>query len=189
MKAYARELPSISIDTTKIPCFYYHTLVLGSGCASLSTAVRLKRAGLDDFCVITDNIYGGTSRNTGSDKQTYYKLSDSTRNPDTPYRMAEALTAGGAMHGDIALIEAVCSENGFYNLVGMGVPFPFNHWGGYTGYKTDHDPLQRGVSLGPYTSKMMTEFLERECRNLDIEILDHRDCIRLFSSGGGLQGR
>ena len=174
------KLKSVEIDSVKIPCTYCHTLVLGSGCASLSTAVRLKRAGLEDLCIVTDNIFGGTSRNTGSDKQTYYKLSDSTRDPDTPYRMAEALTAGGAMHGDIALIEAIGSENGFYNLVGMGVPFPYNPWGGFTGYKTDHDPLQRGVSLGPYTSKLMTEYLERECRTLGIGILDHHDVVKLI---------
>jgi succinate dehydrogenase/fumarate reductase flavoprotein subunit len=183
-----RNLPSVSIDSVEIPCSYRHTLVLGSGCASLSAAVRLKRAGLDDFCVVTDNIYGGTSRNTGSDKQTYYKLSDSTQDPDTPYRMAEALTAGGAMHGDVALIEAIGSVNGFYNLVGMGVPFPYNTWGGYTGYKTDHDPLQRGVSLGPYTSRLMTEYLERECRTLGIDILDHHDVVKLVTCGDRIAG-
>jgi succinate dehydrogenase/fumarate reductase flavoprotein subunit len=185
---YTRNIPPVTLGEREIPCFYYHTLVLGSGCASLSAAVRLKRAGLEDFCVITDNIYGGTSRNTGSDKQTYYKLSDASRDPDTPYRMAAALTAGGAMHGDIALAEAVGSQNGFYNLVGMGVPFPFNRWGGFTGYKTDHDPLQRGVSLGPYTSKMMTEYLERECRLQGIDILDHHDCVRLVTQGDRIAG-
>ena len=185
---YTRSLAPVSIDGREIPCFYYHTLVLGSGCASLSAAVRLKRAGLEDFCVLTDNIYGGTSRNTGSDKQTYYKLSDASPDPDTPYRMAAALTAGGAMHGDIALAEAVGSQNGFYNLVGMGVPFPYNRWGGFTGYKTDHDPLQRGVSLGPYTSKMMSEYLERECRLQGIDILDAHDCVRLVTEGDRIAG-
>ncbi len=183
-----RNLPPLKINGIDIPCSYRNTLIMGSGAASLSAAVRLKRTGMDDLCIITDDINGGTSRNTGSDKQTYYKLSDSTQDPDSPYRMAEALFQGGAMHGDIALAEALGAENGFYHLVGLGVPFPFNRWGGYTGYKTDHDPQNRGTSLGPYTSKVMVEYLEKECRNLLIPIIDHHDCIRLICTGNRIAG-
>ena len=111
----------LNIDDLEIPVISYHTLILGSGAASLAAAVRLKRTGIDDLCIVTDNMQGGTSRNTGSDKQTYYKLSDSTHEPDSPYKMAQALFQGGAVHGDIALSEAMGSENGFYNLVGLGV--------------------------------------------------------------------
>ncbi|MDC7221239.1 MAG: FAD-binding protein [Spirochaetales bacterium] len=160
---------------------YHHTIVLGTGAASLCAAVRLKRSGIDDILIITDNLKGGTSRNTGSDKQTYYKLSDSTINPDSPYAMARALSSGGAMHGDLALAEALGSESGFYHLTALGVPFPFNRWGGYTGYKTDHDPLNRGTSLGPYTSRMMVEYLEKEVINLGIPILDSHDAVRLVT--------
>ena len=163
----------------------YHTIVLGTGAASLCAAVRLKRSGIDDILIVTDNLQGGTSRNTGSDKQTYYKLSDSTHTPDTPYAMAKALSGGGAMHGDIALAEALGSESGFYHLTALGVPFPFNKWGGYTGYKTDHDPLNRGTSLGPYTSKLMVEYLEKEVHQLNIPILDHHDCVKLVTLSEG----
>jgi succinate dehydrogenase/fumarate reductase flavoprotein subunit len=168
---------------------YYHTIILGTGAASLCAAVRLKRSGIDDILIVTDNLMGGTSRNTGSDKQTYYKLSDSTLTPDTPYSMAKALSGGGAMHGDIALAEALGSESGFYHLTALGVPFPFNKWGGYTGYKTDHDPLNRGTSLGPYTSRVMVEFLEKEVNNLQIPILDHHDCVKLSTINEGKQKR
>ncbi len=186
---YPRMLkPVTTPDGYKLPCVYYHTLVIGSGSASLSAAVRLKRAGIYDLCVITDDLEGGTSRNTGSDKQTYYKLSDSSRIPDSPYSMAESLFTGGAMHGDIALIEAIGSESSFYNLISLGVPFPHNRWGGYTGYKTDHDPRTRGVSLGPYTSKKMVESLEAECQVLDIEILNRHECVKLFRSGDRIAG-
>lgn len=178
----------IRVDDIDIPVSYYNTVILGSGAASLSAAVRLKRAGQDDLCIITDNIKGGTSRNTGSDKQTYYKLSDSSDIPDSPYLMAQAIFQGGAVHGDIALVEALTSENGFYNLVGLGVPFPFNQWGGYTGYKTDHDSNNRGISLGPYTSKVMVEYLEKECRALKLPLLDRHDCIKLFSTGDRIAG-
>ncbi len=160
---------------------YFHTIILGSGAASLCAAVRLKRSGIDDILIVTDNMKGGTSRNTGSDKQTYYKLSDSTINPDSPYSMAEALSGGGAMHGDIALAEALGSESGFYHLTALGVPFPFNRWGGYTGYKTDHDPLNRGTSLGPYTSRMMVEYLEKEVERLAIPVWDRQDGVKLVT--------
>ena len=172
---------SISLGGIEVPCRYCHTLVLGSGSAALCAAVRLKRSGIDDICILTDDINGGTSRNTGSDKQTYYKLADSTSIPDSPYLMVEALMKGGAVHGDIALVEALSSENAFYHLVGIGVPFPHDELGGYTGYKTDHDPSSRGTSLGPYTSKVMVEYLEKECRTLGIEILNKQECIRLIS--------
>ena len=171
-----------------VPELHYNTIILGSGAASLSAAVRLKRAGQDNICIITDNINGGTSRNTGSDKQTYYKLSDSSITPDSPYTMAKALFSGGAVHGDIALAEALSSENGFYHLVGLGVPFPYNKNGGYTGYKTDHDPNSRGTSLGPYTSKVMVEYLEKECIALEIPILDKHDCVKLFKVENRIAG-
>ena len=48
----------------------------------------------------------------------------------------------------------------FLKLVELGVPFPRNRYGEYIGYKTDHDPRRRATSVGPYTSKQMTECLE-----------------------------
>ena len=173
---------------TDYPVQYHHTLVLGSGAASLSAAVRLKKAGINDICLITDNMNGGTSRNTGSDKQTYYKLSDSSLTPDSPYLMAESIHEGGAVHGDIALVESLCSENGFYHLVGLGVDFPYNRWGGYTGYKTDHDPNTRGISLGPYTSKKMVEALEKEFYKLEIPLLDHHEVVKLLTLDNRVTG-
>ncbi len=173
-------MTSITINGTDYPVSYHHTLVLGSGAASLAAAVRLKRAGVEDLCIITDNLMGGTSRNTGSDKQTYYKLSDSSRERDSPYKMAESLYRGGAAHGDLALVESLCSENGFYHLVSIGVDFPHNKWGGYTGYKTDHDPDTRGTSLGPYTSRKMVEALEKEVFRLSIPLKDHHNVVKLI---------
>ena len=48
----------------------------------------------------------------------------------------------------------------FLKLVELGVPFPRNRYGEYIGYKTDHDLRRRATSVGPYTSKQMTECLE-----------------------------
>lgn len=178
----------ISVLNESIPVSYVHTLVLGSGAASLAAAVRLKRSGVSDVCICTDNIKGGTSRNTGSDKQTYYKLCDSSEQADSPYLMAQSYTRGGAVHGDIALAESMGSLNAFYHLIGLGVPFPYNRQGGFSGYKTDHDPQQRGVSLGPYTSRIMVEALEKEVRLLGIPIHDRHDCIKLLAGNNRIEG-
>jgi succinate dehydrogenase/fumarate reductase flavoprotein subunit len=107
-----------------------HTLIIGSGAASLKAADRLHQYGITDTAIVTDNLHGGTSRNTGSDKQTYYKPSLSSPGPDSPYGMADALVRGGGMHGDIALTEALGSLEAFYHLVTIGVPFPHNEYGG-----------------------------------------------------------
>ncbi|MDC7232194.1 MAG: FAD-binding protein [Spirochaetales bacterium] len=164
-----------------IPVHRHHTIVVGSGAASLCCAERLHARGVEDVLILTDNFRGSTSRNTGSDKQTYYKLADAGITPDSPYDMARALSSGGCMHGDIALAEAQNSLNSFYHLVSLGVKFPHNPYGGYTGYKTDHDPLTRGVSLGPYTSKAMTDALAAEVRRRDIPVLDQKEVLLVLT--------
>ena len=75
--------------------------------------------------------------------------------------MAENLFAGQCVDGDLALCEAALSVQSFMRLVELGVPFPKNRYGEYVGYKTDHDPRRRATSVGPYTSKQMTEKLEQ----------------------------
>jgi len=66
---------SLTLHNISYQVIHQHVLIIGSGAASLSCAVHMKRMGCDDILIVTDNINGGTSRNTGSDKQTYYKLS------------------------------------------------------------------------------------------------------------------
>ena len=51
------------------------TLVIGTGCAGFNAADTLFDLGRTDVAILTEGIKMGTSRNTGSDKQTYYKLS------------------------------------------------------------------------------------------------------------------
>ena len=60
-----------------------HTIVVGSGAAGFSAALRLDRLGVGNLALITENRMAGTSRNTGSDKQTYYKLSVSGSDPNS----------------------------------------------------------------------------------------------------------
>lgn len=152
--------------------FSMNTIVLGTGAAGYNAADSLFDLGQKDIAIITEGINMGTSRNTGSDKQTYYKLTLSGNTPDSVFEMASTLFKGGSMHGDIALIEAALSAKGFYKLASIGVPFPHNKYGEYIGYKTDHDPRERATSAGPLTSKFMTEKLEVQIKNKGIMIFD-----------------
>ena len=100
------------------------TAVVGSGCAGLNAADWLAALGAEDVLLVTENMRYGTSRNTGSDKQTYYKLSLASGAADSPRQMARDLFAGGGVHGDTALCEAAGSARAFLKLNLLGVPFP-----------------------------------------------------------------
>ena len=160
-----------------------NTCIVGTGAAGYNAACRLKAFGVDDILLISENRVGGTSRNTGSDKQTYYKLSLSGSEPDSIMEMARTLFDGKAVDGDIALCEAALSTRSFMHLVEAGLPFPTNRYGEYVGYKTDHDPRSRATSIGPYTSKAMTQALEKECMDLNVPFRDHLQVIRILSDG------
>ena len=160
------------------------TLVVGTGAAGLNAAISLVRNGVRDVLILTEGKQMGTSRNTGSDKQTYYKLTTCGDTPDSVRKMASTLFDGQCMDGDIALAEAAMSLRGFYHLVDIGVPFPCNDSGEYVGYKTDHDPNQRGTSAGPLTSKYMTEALSAEAEMLGIPIEDGWQVIELLTEKG-----
>jgi len=156
------------------------TLVVGSGAAGLNAAVSLIKEGQKDVLILTEGKNMGTSRNTGSDKQTYYKLTTSGNDLDSIRKMANVLFSGQCMDGDIALVEAALSARGFYHLVDIGVPFPSNGYGEYVGYKTDHDPNQRGTSAGPLTSKFMTEALWKEVERYEIPVFDGYQVIEIL---------
>ena len=156
-------------------------VVIGSGAAGLAAALRLWKLGEENTALVTENMKSGTSRNTGSDKQTYYKLSLSGEDRDSVHMMAEDLFSGGAVDGDTALCEAALSVRGFYNLVELGVPFPCNEYGEYMGYRTDHDRGRRATSAGPYTSRLMTEALEKALGETGVRILDRTQAIRLLT--------
>ena len=79
---------------------------------------------MEDLALITENMNSGTSRNTGSDKQTYYKLSLAGDAPDSVRRLsAQILYEGGCVDGEHALCEAALSCQGFFKLVELGVRF------------------------------------------------------------------
>jgi succinate dehydrogenase/fumarate reductase flavoprotein subunit len=174
----------VTIGNFDVRCHSVNTLVIGSGAASLNAALSLHRMGQDDVIIATSDWLAGTSRNAGSDKQTYYKLSIAGKEADSVRMMAEDLFAGHCMHGDIALCEAQGSVQAFINLVALGVKFPHDAFGSWAGYKTDHDPRARATSAGPYTSRMMFEALSAEVLKSDIKVLDKHHCIALLTSPG-----
>ena len=156
-----------------IPVIDLHTAVVGSGAAGYNAALRLKKYGVDDVAIFTEGKHTGTSRNTGSDKQTYYKLNLCGSNSDSPGKMASDLFSGRCVDGDIAYAEAALSVACFLQLAELGVPFPTNRLGEYIGYQTDHDLTARATSAGPLTSKLMTEYLEKAVELEGIAIYDH----------------
>jgi len=184
-------MKKIYISIRGITLLFYrcHTLIIGSGAASLNCALHLHNFGLKDIAIVTECLGGGTSNNSGSDKQTYYKLSLFGEEKDSVYEMANTLFSGGSMHGDIALVEATLSPQEFYHLVKIGVPFPHNTFGGYVGYKTDNDPKQRGTSAGPWTSRQMYRKLLVEVEKEKIPLLDKHEVISLLISGKGEEKR
>ena len=168
-----------------VPVHSLNTLIIGSGAAALNAAVRLREEGQRDIAILTERWTAGTSRNAGSDKQTYYKLSLAGDVPDSPFEMANDLAAGGSMHGEIALCEAQNSLPAFFHLVRLGVPFPHDVFGAYVGYKTDHDPRQRATSAGPLTSRLMWEALAREAARNKIRVFDRHQAVALLTGGRG----
>jgi len=114
------------METKKFTFRRSDVIIVGSGAAGLNAAIALKKQGIQDVTVLTEGLTFGTSRNTGSDKQTYYKLTSSGTTPDSVRQMAQTLFDGGCVDGDIALAEAAVSTRAFFHLVDIGVPFPCN---------------------------------------------------------------
>lgn len=166
----------------------YDVIVVGTGAAGYNAANRIRQGGSKSVAIVTEGISCGTSRNTGSDKQTYYKLGLGGSSTDSVRAMAENLFAGGSVDGDNALCEAALSSRCFFNLCELGVPFPVNRYGEYVGYKTDHDPYARATSAGPLTSKFMTEALERQANDLQIPVYDHLLAVEVLKDDEGVCG-
>lgn len=179
---------SLSLSGCTLPVYALDALVIGSGCAGFNAADWLYDLGRRDIAILTEGVNMGTSRNTGSDKQTYYKLSLAGDELDSIAEMARTLASGGSMHQDTARIEAACSARCFMKLANLGVPFPMNSYGEYVGYKTDHDPRQRATSAGPLTSKLMTEALERSVRSKNVRIFDQMLAAHLLVTDGRITG-
>ena len=166
----------------------FDAVIIGTGCAGYNAADWLFELGVRNIAIVTEAKNAGTSRNTGSDKQTYYKMSLAGDAGDSVKAMAETLFSGGAMDGDVAMCEAAGSVRSFLKLANLGVHFPTNEYGEFVGYKTDHDPFCRATSIGPYTSKKMTEVLEGEVMRKGITLLDRAQAVKILTDNGSVTG-
>ncbi len=175
---------TLTIDGREIPVIDVDALVVGTGSAGYCAADRLWELGTRNIAVVADMVGAGASRNAGSDKQTYYKLTLAGRDGDSVRAMAETLFSGGAMDGDNALAEAALSARGFIRLCDLGVPFPQNRYGEFIGYKTDHDPRRRATSVGPYTSRTMVEVLERKVHANGTPVFDRCRVVDVLTAQG-----
>lgn len=179
----------IELNGLSVPVYSLNTVVVGSGAAGLNCACRLFREleemGIErpgnQIALVTRGIGLGTSNNSGSDKQTYYKMGTGGE-PDRPADFADTLTAGGCTHGDVALIEGANSLRAFYRLVDLGVPFPHTADGGFVGYKTDHDPRQRATSAGPWTSRFMVQKLLAELERYGITVFNRHHMLAIVTA-------
>ena len=159
-----------------------NTAVIGAGAAGLNAADELKRLGVD-VLLLCDDFAAGTSRNAGSDKQTYYKLGMSGAGSESVAALAESFFAGGGIHGDTAYAMAALSARSFLKLALLGVPFPHNEWGEYVGYQTDHDATQRATSAGPLTSKMMAEALMESVKARGVRRAEGLSLLSILTDG------
>ena len=185
------------ISGQEVIFYHYNTVIVGAGAAGMNCAVHLcefmEQKGVKNpnqrIAVVTSGLALGTSRMSGSDKQTYYKIGTSPDVADSAEEFAKSLTAGGCCHGDLALAEAVGSLREFYHLVQAGVPFPTDSSGTFIGYKTDHDPYERATSAGPKTSRFMSECLQNQLKRYKVKIFDKQEALHLITTGSGEEKR
>ncbi len=167
----------------------YDAIIIGSGAAAFGVADWLYKENVINIAIITENRLSGTSRNTGSDKQTYYKLSMDGFSVDSPYKMADDIYSAGSCDGEKMYLQAVNSIRCFLRLCDYGVGFPRDEFGGFPGYKTDHDNTVRATSIGPLTSKVMTERLENVVINKNkTPLFDNRQVIGILKDSNRAAG-
>jgi succinate dehydrogenase / fumarate reductase flavoprotein subunit len=176
---------SIEADGLRLPVYACDALVLGSGAAGWRAAIELKRHGID-VAVATQNLYGGTSACSGSDKQTLHTAATG-RHGDDFIALAAALGAGGAMDEDTAYVEAVGSLRALSSLQYLGLPIPLDRLGAVLRYQTDHDEAGRATSCGPRTSRLMVKVLAEESARLGVPVLNRCVGARILTAGDGPQ--
>lgn len=183
-----KEAEFYNIEGKIVRILWYKSVIIGSGCAGLNCADSLADLGEERIALVTNGLFLSTSYNTGSDKQTYYKLSVSGDEQDSVRAMAETLFSCGGAEGYHCLTEAAMSLRCFYKLVSLGVGFPCNEYGEYVGYRTDHDVRRRATSCGPLTSKYMAEALIRSVKKKNVDLYEHQRAAKLLTRDGKVRG-
>ncbi len=187
-KRHPSRAPSRFVDVagSRLPHYVCEALVLGSGAAGWRAAVEMQRRGVD-VMVATQNLYGGTSACSGSDKQTLHTASGSGHGDDF-YALAEALGAGGAMDHDTAYVEAVGSLRALSSLHYLGLPLPVDGFGAPLRYQTDHDEAGRATSCGPRTSRLMVKVLAEESARLGVTVINRCTAAKILVAEGRVSG-
>ena len=157
------------------------TVIVGGGLAGFKAAIALYDRGMTDVAVLTDSREGATSRYAKSDGQSYFKLSESGNDSDSPYRMARAITSGGTSDGDIALVEASMSSRCFYQLAELGVPFQQDKFGGFPGLDPKTENGRRQSPCGTDLAARVTAILESEVKRRSIPIYENHQVIKIFT--------
>ncbi len=80
-----------SLNGIRHKVYSINTVVVGTGAAGFNAAERLYSYGQKDIAIVTEGLNKGTSRNTGSDKQTYYKFTLAGSYEDSINQMADTL--------------------------------------------------------------------------------------------------
>lgn len=167
----------------------FDAIIIGSGAAAYSCADWLYKENITNIAVITENRLSGTSRNTGSDKQTYYKMSLDGFCQDSPHKMANDIYKTGCCDGEKMYLQASNSLRCFFRLCDYGVDFPTDIYGGFPGYKTDHDNTVRATSVGPFTSEIMTEKLEYHVLERNkTPLFDKRQVVEIIKENDRVSG-
>ena len=172
------------MNIRRITC---QTAVIGAGAAGLNAMDELLSRNIDAV-LFADDLSGGASINSGSDKQTYYKLSLAGNTNDSVQALSERFFAGGGMQGYHARALAALSARSFMKLALLGVPFPQNEWGEYVGYQTDHDNTFRATSAGPLTSRLMADCLRRSVISKGGKMIDGARLISIKTNADGVCG-
>ncbi len=157
------------------------TVVVGGGLSGYKAAIALYDRGMTDLAVLTDSKEGATSRYAKSDGQSYFKLSESGNDSDSPYRMARSITSGGTSDGDIALVEASMSSRCFYQLAEMGIPFAQDKFGGFPGQDPKTENGRRQSSCGTDLAARIMAILESEVKKRGIPVYENHQVIQIIT--------
>lgn len=173
---------SVFLEGAMTKIYSLNTVIIGAGIAGLNAAINLYDHGQTDIAILVDSEKGSTSRFARSDQQAYYKLSSYGTDSDSPYRMARTIQSTNSSDGELALVEANMSEQCFYRLAEMGLPFPQNEYGEYIGKKLSGESSRRSFSCGLDTVSKIHQALQNEVEKRNIPVFIGYQAVRIFTN-------